>query len=120
MTSTHDVVQTRGQLTLDLQPIVTPKHVAGATYQQRYEAFHALNPWVLDVLEKLTRDYLAAGRRRVGIGMLFEVLRWQYGRQTTGDEFRLNNSLRSRYARALIALHPEWDAVFETRELTAA
>jgi hypothetical protein len=120
MTPPAAVIQARGQMTLDLQPIVTPKHVAGATHQERFEAFHALNPWVLTVLEKLTRDYLAAGRSRVGIGMLFEVLRWQYGRHTTGDEFRLNNNYRSRYARALIDKHPEWDAVFETRALLSA
>lgn len=120
MTTLHEVVQTRGQLTLDLQPIITPRHVAGATIQERFEAFHRLNPWVLDVLERLTADYLAAGRARVGIGMLFEVLRWQYGRQTTGDEFRLNNNYRSRYARALIERRPEWDAVFSTRELQTA
>lgn len=88
--------------------------------QARFEAFHALHPWVLEALERLTSECLRRGFTRVGIGMLFEVLRWEYGRVTSGDEeFRLNNDYRSRYARLLIARHPEWAAVFELRALRA-
>ncbi|MGP8302011.1 hypothetical protein ACTPOK_29645 [Streptomyces inhibens] len=90
----------------------------GETIQAQFEAFHQLNPWVLRALESLTADYLARGARRVGIGMLFEVLRWRYARATEGDdEFRLNNNFRSRYVRLLIERHPEWNSAFEVRAL---
>lgn len=59
----------------------------------------------------------AAGRTRIGVGMLFEVLRWHSQRATTGDPFRLNNSYRSRYARLLIERRPEWAHLFELRRL---
>jgi hypothetical protein len=88
-----------------------------ATIQERFEAFHRLNPWVLHALERLTADYLTHGARRVGIGMLFEVLRWRYTTATEGDEFRLNNNYRSRYVRLLIERHPEWEPAFEVRAL---
>lgn len=88
-----------------------------ATIQERFEAFHQLNPWVLRALEQLTADYLTRGSKRVGIGMLFEVLRWRYAIATEGDEFRLNNSYRSRYVRLLIEQHPEWAPAFEVRAL---
>jgi hypothetical protein len=90
------------------------------TLQARFEAFHAENPWVLERLEHLTGEWLRTGHDRLGIGMLFEVLRWQHRLDTRGDKFKLNNSLRSRYARALIDRHPEWVDVIETRELRAA
>lgn len=107
------------QLELDIRPLVIPPHVEGATIQDRFESFHALNPWVLTALERLTEDALLHGRARLGIKHLVEVLRWQYGRHTTGDEFRLNNDYSSQYVRLLIAGHPEWADVFEQRHLRA-
>ncbi|MGD6751931.1 hypothetical protein [Streptomyces sp. BH105] len=88
-----------------------------ASIQAQFETFHQLNPWVLRALETLTADYLKRGARRVGIGMLFEVLRWRYATATEGDEFRLNNNYRSRYVRLLIERHPEWARAFEVRSL---
>ncbi|MFE7780636.1 hypothetical protein [Streptomyces nigrescens] len=88
-----------------------------ATIQAQFEEFHQLNPWVLKALESLTGDYLTRGAVRVGIGMLFEVLRWRYATATAGDEFRLNNNFRSRYVRLLIERHPEWAPAFEVRAL---
>lgn len=103
-----------------IQPLVLdqPAHL---TIQERFEAFHQANPWVYEAMVSLTRDWLARGHRRLGVGMLQEVLRWQYGRATVGgDEFKLNDHFRSRYARLLIAEHPEFAGVFETRRLRAA
>jgi hypothetical protein len=105
---------------LALFPLIRVDYAAGATIQQRFESFHALNPWVLDSLERLTHDWIRRGRRRLGIGMLTEVLRWQHGRRTTGSEFKLDNSYRSRYVRLMVQRHPEWADVFETRELKSA
>lgn len=108
------------QLTLDIEPLVMPERVAGASIQERFEEFHRLNPWVYRAFVKLAEDWVARGRERLGIGMLTEIIRWEYGRQTVGDEFRINNNFRSRYVRLLIAEHPEFAAVFQTRELRAA
>ncbi|MFB7442892.1 hypothetical protein ACFC01_32065 [Streptomyces mirabilis] len=103
-----------------IQPVQQPTIHPGQPIQQRFDAFHALNPWVLRHLEALAADCVAKGFRRVGIGMLFELLRWRYGQATQGDAFRLNNDYRSRYARLLIQRHPEWAHLFETRALRAA
>ncbi|MFE7117514.1 hypothetical protein ACFU99_19075 [Streptomyces sp. NPDC057654] len=92
---------------------------AAMTIQQRFAEFHQLNPWVLDALERLTAEYIARGARRVGIGMLFEVLRCRYVQDTRGDEFHLNNNFRSRYVRLLIERRPEWISLFEVRALRA-
>jgi hypothetical protein len=95
-------------------------HIPHGTIQQRFDEFHRLNPWVLEHLERLTRDCVARGIDRIGIGMLFEVLRWQYGIATSGDAFRLNNNFRSRYVRLMVDRNPAWAALFETRALRAA
>ncbi|MDX3224581.1 MULTISPECIES: hypothetical protein [unclassified Streptomyces] len=103
---------------LVIHTVRQPDGEAG-TIQAQFEAFHQLNPWVLRALESLTADYLKRGATRVGIGMLFEVLRWRYATATEGDEFRLNNNFRSRYARLLIERHPEWAPAFKVRALRA-
>ena len=94
----------------------------GATIQDRFEAFHRLNPWVLYALETLTADYLEGGHRRIGIRMLWEVLRWEYNRATKdpSSTFKVNDHYHSRYVRLLVERHPEWESVFATRTLRAA
>lgn len=84
----------------------------------RFEEFHSANPQVADQLETLASQWLSV-HERVGMKMLWEVLRWQIGlRSATGVKpFRLNNSLTSRYARLLIGRRPSWDGRILTREL---
>lgn len=101
----------------DLAPLVTSE--PAPTIAERFAAFHAANPWVADALERLARDWLAAGHPRVGVKALWEVLRWQYGR-TTGSPFKADNNFTSHYARLLIERHPEWADAIETRALRAA
>jgi hypothetical protein len=82
-----------------------------------FAAFHAENPHVMTELVRLTREARSRGLRRVGIKMLFEVVRWDHALRTSGAPFRLNNNYTSRYARAIMAAHPDLDGVYEIREL---
>lgn len=122
MTTDHEwsPVSESEQLVLEMQPLITPERVEGESIQQRFEAFHASNPWVYQAFCQITDDWIARGKGRIGIGMLTEILRWQYGRQTRGDDFKINNNFRSRYVRLMVAEHPEYAEVFQTRELRAA
>jgi hypothetical protein len=106
------------QLELELGPFVqiTGKDL---TIQERFWAFHTANPWVYRALCALTKDLLSRGRKKLGIGMLWEVLRWHYWRATVdaSSDFKLNDHYRSRYVRLLLQNHPEWEDVFEIRQL---
>ena len=101
--------------------IIESSAAASGTIQERFEEFHRRNPWVYAALEKLATEYLATGRKRLGIKMLWEVLRWHYNLATVdpGSEFKVCNSYHSRYVRLLIARHPEWADSFELRTLTS-
>jgi hypothetical protein len=104
------------QLEFDIWPLVP---AVGKTIDERFASFHHANGWVFRALELMTGDLVAGGQRRVGMKMLIEVLRYRYFRQTfdPSSPFRLNNDYTSRYTRLLVAAHPEWADVFETREL---
>lgn len=91
----------------------------GDTLQEQFERFDKENPRVYEVLQELAVRWLA-DHSQVGIGMLWEVMRWQLGVETNATDYRLNNNHRSRYARKLLADHPEWTGRIKTRELRAA
>jgi hypothetical protein len=94
---------------------------ASGTIQERFERFHAANGWVYEALKKLVEQYVARGRKRIGIRMLWEVVRWNYHMATTdpASEWRTNDHYHSRYVRLLIERHPEWADLFELRRLRA-
>ena len=105
---------------LDPPKIVRVRASDYPTHEQAFRAFHAANLHVYENLVRLTRQAVQNGRRRIGIGMLFEVLRWNYVMSSSGSDFKLNNNYRSHYVRLIIKLHPEWAGMFELRELRAS
>ena len=99
--------------------LTTPAKAVNQSYTigERFETFHTANPWIADELEKLADIEYRHGDGRIGIKYLIEVLRWNYRRATTGQPFKISNDFTSRYARLLVDRRPEFDTLFETREL---
>ncbi len=92
------------------------------TIQVQFQRFHLAHPEVYDGLVRLTYEAKNAGRARIGIAMLFEVLRWQWiiaGLPDDAEAWKLNNNYKSRYARLIMRRHPPLAGMFETRTLTA-
>lgn len=85
----------------------------------KFEEFHRLNPQVYTALESMTREMVNRGRRKIGIKMLFEVLRWNYYMETDdpNSDFKINNNYAPYYSRLLLERHPEWDGIFELRTI---
>lgn len=99
----------------DVRPIQRPLFERGASHQERAEAFHEANPHVLSYVVELIRKAQRRGDRKIGMGMIFEVLRWEYRVSTTGEEFRLNHNHRAWYTRKVQAEHPELSHMLDTR-----
>lgn len=87
------------------------------TLERKFSDFDRKNPQVYKELVELALQAKHRGRRKIGIGMLFEVLRWNRFILTTDPDFKLNNNYRSRYARKLMAEHRELEGIFEIRGL---
>lgn len=81
--------------------------------------FHHQNPQVYDSLITLAERWKTAGHSKVGIKMLFEVLRWEHGLSGVKDSdgFKLNNNYTSRYARLIMANNPHLSDLFDVRRL---
>lgn len=100
---------------LDPKPLTNPITDPGASLRDRFTAFHEANPHVYEQLRVLSLDLVGRGAKQLGIGMLFEVLRWVYAVRTSGDEYRLNNNHRAFYARLLMESEPELRGKFHVR-----
>lgn len=85
----------------------------------RFAAFHEANPHVYSELVTLARQLHARGYRRIGIELLFSVLRWRSMLRTTADAygFKLNDHYTSRYARLIMTREPELAGLFALRSL---
>jgi hypothetical protein len=90
-----------------------------ATIQARFEEFHRLNPMVYATLVRLAREFTRTGRSKLGVGMLWEVMRWHIYMATKdpSSDFKLNDHYRSRYARLIQDTCPDLDGLFELRRL---
>lgn len=84
--------------------------------------FHHAHPEVYETLVRRARDLSERGYRRLGIGMLWEVMRYtsMIGARPGEEAYRLNNNYRSRYVRIIIDQEPDLRSLFEIRELRSA
>jgi len=86
--------------------------------EERFREFHAAHPEVYTELVKLARQAKAAGRTRIGMKLLFEVVRWNSVVNPDRDgDFKINNIFSSRYVRMIKRHEPDLAEMFATREL---
>ena len=102
------------QLQLNLDPIVVE---IDNSIPARFLRFHASNPQVYDNLVALARQF---NRKRndakLGIAMLYEVLRWNYYMSVdSAEEYKLSNDFRACYARLIMEQEPDLSGLFNTR-----
>ena len=96
---------------------VTPQQ---DSIQARFEKFNAANPHIYDRLVEAARRLKAAGKTKIGIGHLVEdCIRWAEER-TTGENWKISNDYRSRYARKIMEESADLAGIFEIRQLEAA
>lgn len=96
----------------------TPERSAG-TIDEQFDAFVEANPWIIDEVADRCRRLRARGFERYGIGAIVEAIRFDRSLAMGDDEsgFRVNNSVRSRLARRVMADHTDLDGFFELRRL---
>lgn len=93
-------------------------HISRPPLERAFWEFHRENPEVYTRLVTLARAWKERRPgQKLGMKMLFEVLRWEVAMKTTGDTFRLNNNLTSYYSRLIMQREPELSGLFETRRL---
>lgn len=87
--------------------------------EAEFLAFHKERPCVYTRLVSLARDLKRRGHTKVGIAMLYEVVRWQQYTVNTQDDYKLNNNYRAYYARLIMKQEADLAGFFETRRVGA-
>lgn len=87
--------------------------------QADFDRYHRENPSIYAKLVEFAQAAVKAGATHIGIGLLYERLRWYTKVEAVSDTFKVNNNFRAFYARKMMAEYPELNAVFETRRSAA-
>lgn len=88
-----------------------------ADLTEGFREYHQKNPQVYHRLVALIKGLVQHGNNKIGMGMLFEVLRWEHFMKIDTDEpFKLNNSYRAFYTRLIEKKHPEWTGILTKRK----
>jgi hypothetical protein len=84
----------------------------------KFFSFHQANPHVYRTIVVKCRQYrIKHGKRaKLGMKMLFEVMRWDHLMSTNADDFKLNNSYASYYARLVMLANDDLSDIFNLRE----
>jgi hypothetical protein len=92
---------------------------SGASLDERFNAFHDANPWVMNHIVAMADDLvLNSGVNKFGVKLIVERMRWDWTVRTGSEGgFRLNNSFTSRYARMLLLRRPQYESMINTRSL---
>ena len=93
------------------------------TIRERFEAFHAENPFVYDLLCKYGRMVKARGINHYGIKALLEQVRWHVTFENYRFEsgtFKLNNNFAPHYARMIMERESGLQGLFSLRIIKAA
>lgn len=98
-----------------------PLRTSEESIDRRFQEFHRRNPRVYEQLVRLARVAKHQGRARIGIKMLWEVVRWNLSADLRYDDvFKLPNELHSRYARLIMEQERDLAGIFEVRQLRSA
>ena len=109
-----------GQPAVTEQPEISNENkLPLATIDAAFLRFHGENPHIYAELVKLCRQARQQGHGKIGMKMLWEVMRWNLWLQvkTDDEEFRLNNIYTSRYARLIMKNEPGLENIFNLRAL---
>jgi hypothetical protein len=87
----------------------------------RFARFNSGNPQVYDSLVALARQFRSRQPdAKLGIAMLYEVLRWNYYMATQSDEpYKLTNDFRACYARLIMEQELDLAGIFQTKKSVA-
>ena len=87
--------------------------------ERRFYEFHGENPQVFEELVRLARRASQLGRRRIGIRMLWEVMRWNLTIEIDheDDDYKFNDHFTSRYSRMIMERNPDLVGLFQVRTL---
>lgn len=100
-----------------LDPVRQPEYKKHMTTPYRWILFHRTNPHVAKEILRRARILKAAGHNKIGIGLIWEGMRWDYAVKTADPDrqFKLPNEYRAYYARYIMEIDGGLRGFFKTK-----
>ncbi len=89
---------------------------SAAQMRKQFLEFHENNPHVLKRIIGMTHELKDEGHSKVGMQMIFEVLRWQAMLRTIANDYKLNNDYAAFYSRLIMETNPDLDGIYMIRK----
>jgi hypothetical protein len=81
----------------------------------KFLTYHRENPHVYEAFKRFSHELKNSGRDHFGSKGIMERLRWWSAVEAKNDQFKINNSYASCYARLLVFENPDFSAFFQLR-----
>ena len=76
-------------------------------HEAYFREFHAANPHVYELVEKLVLEKIANGFEHYGMKAIFEIMRWEHSLKTSDPRFKLQCKMTAYYTRLFNKLNPD-------------
>lgn len=118
--ASHDASPEFDLFNLPPEGPLTDEQWQALTGPQRFEHFHRTNPTVYGVIVQKAREWRAAGNGKLGMSLLFGMVRWVLALETKGDPFRINDHYVPYYSRLVMWQEPDLADLFDLRRAPEA
>lgn len=99
---------------------ITAEEWAALSTPEKFERFHDANPDVYRIIVEHAREWRAAGKGKLGMSLLFGIVRWVIALRTQGDPLRINDHYVPYYSRLIMWQEVDLRELFDTRRATEA
>ena len=87
------------------------------TAKQKWWEWHHKNPHVWELFERFTLEAINSGRKHSSAWLIVNRIRWETEIVTRGSDFKISNDFIAYYARYFMALYPQHEGFFQTKQL---
>jgi hypothetical protein len=87
---------------------------------QKFTKFHEANPIVYKTLVRLARRAKAAGKSKIGVELLINVMRWEMWlevRDPNQNDFKFSNDYKPFYARLIMENEEDLIGIFNIKRM---
>lgn len=111
----NDCSDTTGSTAPEYDLFNLPPAFAADSPAGKFHAFHSANSHVYDVIVEKAREWQAAGNGKLGMSLLFGMVRWVLALETEGDPYRINDHYVPFYSRLIMWQEPDLRGIFDLR-----
>jgi hypothetical protein len=89
----------------------------GMSIREGFDKFHKQNPHIYAAFEKQALAAIAKGRKKISSKLIINWIRWNEFKQSSDQNFKINDAYQAYYSRLFVSKHPEHKHVFHFRKL---